>query len=257
MLIRRNPFARPRSGDEILSGVHLLGSQRVNFYAITEGRSVTLVDCGFDGHRRYLEAWLARTGRRISDIEAVVLTHGHADHVGFAERLRQRGVPVYLDMADTEFATHPSGRQPPQRLKRSIHRSSALSFFAEAVFDGVFLQPVLKQVLPFEHGKILDVPGQPTVIPIPGHSAGSVAFHLEAQDALLSGDALMTRDPMFGGKDCALVFAEHTDRDEEAFASLRRMEAYRSSALLPAHGEAWVQADAVGKAIDEAVIARA
>jgi glyoxylase-like metal-dependent hydrolase (beta-lactamase superfamily II) len=80
----RNPFATARLPTEVLPGITLLGSRRINFYALTEGRSVTLVDCGFYGHLRYLEAWLERTGRKLTDIEAVVITHGHADHLGFA-----------------------------------------------------------------------------------------------------------------------------------------------------------------------------
>ncbi len=240
-----------------MPGVHLLGSHRVNFFAVTEGRSVTLVDCGFDGHRRYLEAWLDRTGRRLSDIEAVILTHGHADHVGFAERLRRTGVPVWLDAADQAFAMCASGRQPPQRLKRSIWRPGALGLFAEAACDGVFSQPILKEVQTLVHDTTLDVPGRPLVVPVPAHSAGSVAFHLPQQDGLLTGDALMTRDPMFGGSDRALVFAEHTERDDAALAALSHLAPHRSSALLPAHGDAWVEPGAVGKAIDEAVIARA
>src|SRR5262245_24274419 len=100
-----NRFARPRPAREIADGVTLLGSRRVNFFAIAEGRALTLIDCGFRGHWRYLQAWLSATGRTIGNIEAIVLTHGHADHVGFAQDLANVGVPVYLHRADVAFAT--------------------------------------------------------------------------------------------------------------------------------------------------------
>jgi glyoxylase-like metal-dependent hydrolase (beta-lactamase superfamily II) len=235
--------------------VHVLGSRRVNFYAVEEGRSITLIDCGFDGHRRYLEAWLEQRGRRLSDVEAVLLTHGHADHVGFAERLRALGVPVYLDAADTSFAMSPAGRRPPQRLLRSLWRPSVMGLFGEAVLDGVFTQPLLQATLPLPAGKPLDVPGRPVVVPVPAHSAGSVAFRFVERGALFTGDALMTRDPMLGGPDRALVFAEHTERDADAFDALRHLAPYGDDALLPAHGDAWVERGAVARAIREAVIA--
>jgi glyoxylase-like metal-dependent hydrolase (beta-lactamase superfamily II) len=35
-------------------------------------------------------------GRTVADVRALVLTHGHTDHIGFAERLRRdQGVPVF------------------------------------------------------------------------------------------------------------------------------------------------------------------
>jgi glyoxylase-like metal-dependent hydrolase (beta-lactamase superfamily II) len=191
----------------------------------------------------------------MSDVEAILLTHGHADHVGFAERLRATGVPVYLDAADAPFAMRPEGRRPPQRLRRSLWRPSVLGLFGEAVLDGVFTQPLLKETRPLPRGAPLDVPGQPLVVPVPAHSAGSVAFRFPARGALFTGDALMTRDPMLGGPDRAIVFAEHTDQNQSSLEALRHLTPYGDDALLPAHGDAWVQPGSVARAIQEAVIA--
>jgi glyoxylase-like metal-dependent hydrolase (beta-lactamase superfamily II) len=46
-------------------------------------------------------------GKRRS-VEAVVLTHGHFDHLGFAERARcEVGVPVYVPDGDVELTRRP------------------------------------------------------------------------------------------------------------------------------------------------------
>ena len=52
------------------------------------------MDAGFSCRR--LKGLLARIGRDLSDVSAVLLTHGHADHTsGVRSLLREREVPVY------------------------------------------------------------------------------------------------------------------------------------------------------------------
>ena len=60
----------------------------VNWYLVEDGGRVTIVDAGVPAYRRQLEADLAKLGRTVGDVAALVLTHGHADHTGFAEEVR-------------------------------------------------------------------------------------------------------------------------------------------------------------------------
>ena len=44
-------------------------------------------------------------GRSLEDVRAVLLTHAHDDHIGFAERIRsERGTPIHLHEADAALA---------------------------------------------------------------------------------------------------------------------------------------------------------
>ena len=53
-----------------------------------------LVDAGLS--RRRIEALLARIGRNLGDVRAILLTHGHADHTcGVRSLIRDRGIPVF------------------------------------------------------------------------------------------------------------------------------------------------------------------
>jgi glyoxylase-like metal-dependent hydrolase (beta-lactamase superfamily II) len=48
---------------------------------------------------------LATLGRSLGDLEAVLLTHAHSDHTGFAERARsEAGMPVWIHQEDAAVA---------------------------------------------------------------------------------------------------------------------------------------------------------
>jgi glyoxylase-like metal-dependent hydrolase (beta-lactamase superfamily II) len=211
------------------------------------------VDCGFFGHLRYLEFWLELTGRRLTDIEAVVITHGHADHLGFASIFESLGVPVFVPEPDLAFARSTRVRRPPVRLQRSLWRPLCLRLVLEATLDGVFTQPPVRAALGYSPSAALDVPGRLQAIHMPGHSAGNCSLYFPAGDAVFSGDSLMTRDPMLGSEG-PLVFAEHPAKNQEAFDSLSRLRPFADAALLPAHGEPWPARGSVGRAIDSAKI---
>jgi len=69
------------------------GSSGNAAYLEAGGRGL-LVDAGVSCRR--LKGLLARAGRTLDDVDAVLLTHGHADHAGgLRSLLRERPVPVY------------------------------------------------------------------------------------------------------------------------------------------------------------------
>ena len=66
------------------------------------------MDAGLPTSWRSLHTALAQLGKGFADIKALVLTHGHFDHIGFAEKLRsEMGVPVYVHDNDVPLTRHP------------------------------------------------------------------------------------------------------------------------------------------------------
>lgn len=101
--------------------------------------------------------------------QAILLTHGHFDHIAGADALREAtGAPLY------------------------VHADDA-ALLSDASKNGSFLirQPVTAK--PAEHllqdGQVLDLAGcKITVLSTPGHTPGSVCFQVE--DVLFTGDTL-------------------------------------------------------------------
>src|SRR5205085_5880133 len=55
--------------------IHRAGTEIVNWYLLEDGGRVTIVDAGCPSYRSQLDSALAAIGRRLEDVEAIVLTH--------------------------------------------------------------------------------------------------------------------------------------------------------------------------------------
>lgn len=101
---------------------------------------------------------------------AILLTHGHFDHVMAAEELRKNlGIHIYAGEAEAALLKDPS-------LNLSTSFGTNVSFQADRlVKDG--------DVLEFLGAKW-------QVLETPGHTTGSVCYLVEEEDLLFSGDTL-------------------------------------------------------------------
>jgi glyoxylase-like metal-dependent hydrolase (beta-lactamase superfamily II) len=99
----------------------------VNWCLLADADSVTIVDAGLPRHWSLLPKALARLGRRLDDVRALVLTHGHYDHVGFAERARRElGVPVYAPRGE-DIYHHDAHRAAARRQGRPRRQRADLA----------------------------------------------------------------------------------------------------------------------------------
>src|SRR5262249_61940329 len=104
-------------------GIHRIGNNSmINAYLVEQAGEVTIIDAGVSGFYKDITGELAAMGRTPADVRALVLTHGHTDHIGFAERLRREaGVPVSVHEADAALARgevpNPSKGYGPVQLR--------------------------------------------------------------------------------------------------------------------------------------------
>src|SRR5215831_4826532 len=93
---------------KVSPGIWRAGTRFVNWYIVDCGsRGITLVDAGLPAYERKLARSLGEIGRDARDIRAVILTHGHLDHIGMAAALARLGASVYLHPADAKLASKP------------------------------------------------------------------------------------------------------------------------------------------------------
>lgn len=220
---------------KLAPGLHRIGNDIVAAYLVETPDGITVVDAGLPGHWGDLQAELRSMGRSDAEIKGVVLSHGDSDHVGFAERLRrERGVPVYIHADD---AARAKGGPKPKNAKQPMRLGPLLRFAAYALRKGGFRTHWLTDVVEMHDGDVLDLPGSPRIIGLPGHSPGSVAVHVPDVDAVFVGDALTTRHVLTGAT--GPQPAPFTDDPDEALASLQALEATGATWVLPGHGTPW------------------
>jgi glyoxylase-like metal-dependent hydrolase (beta-lactamase superfamily II) len=223
---------------EVAGGVLRMGTSLINWYLVAEDDGVVVVDAGAPGYRSQLEPGLAQLGRELEDVRAVVLTHGDADHKGFAEKVRrERGVPVYVHSADEELTRTGKGRKREKSFVRYLRYPATWKSLAGFIRGG---RPVhVQQVETYEDGDVLDVPGRPRVIHAPGHSPGCVALHFEARSLLFVGDVLFEYNVLTGRRGPQIGPAGFNESSGQALASLSRLEGVEAETILFGHGDPW------------------
>ena len=210
--------------DEVAPGVARLRVATVNVYFLGEQSDWILVDAGFP----HAAAEILRVAADRFGVEsrpaAIVLTHGHFDHVGALESLLSVwDVPVYAHTAELPFLTGVADFPPPDPTVGGGVPARLSPTVPEA---GIDLHGRV-QPLP-AHGR---VPGMPTWrwIHTPGHSPGHIALFRATDRVLLAGDAVATTDQ-------ASIYSSLTQRRElsgpPAYFTIDWDKAERSAAIL-------------------------
>jgi glyoxylase-like metal-dependent hydrolase (beta-lactamase superfamily II) len=226
----------------VAPGVHRVEDSYTNWYLVEEDGRLTVVDAGVPASWASLHDALRHLGRSTADIEALVLTHTHFDHVGFAERARpQLHIPVYVHENDAPITRHP-WRYDHER-RRAYYLATqvrALPIVASFLRTRAFWPPPVKEVVRYE-ADTLPVPGAPRVVFTPGHTLGHCALHLPDRDVVIAGDAIVTLDPYTGRTGPRLVARAATADTDRNLRSLDPLAATGARTVLVGHGEPWTQ----------------
>jgi glyoxylase-like metal-dependent hydrolase (beta-lactamase superfamily II) len=187
-------------------GIHVLpvptpfAVGRVNCYLI-EDDPLTLVDAGPNSGTSLtvLEAALGAHGRKVEDLERIVLTHQHIDHIGLAQILADRsGAEVCaLDALAPWLARYGSEIDADDGFAQAVMRRNGIPHEIAIALRAVTAQfrawgSSVRVTRPLADGDVLEFADRSwRVHHRPGHSPSDTVFHDESSGVLLGGDHLI------------------------------------------------------------------
>jgi glyoxylase-like metal-dependent hydrolase (beta-lactamase superfamily II) len=224
---------------------------RVNCYLV-EDDPLTLVDAGPNSGTSLteLEAGLARRGRRIEDLERIVLTHQHIDHIGLARILADRSGAevVAIDALAPWLAAYAAEMEADDAfaervmLRNGIPRDIAIALRAVTASFRAWGSSV-EVTRTVREGDVLEFASRTwRVHRRPGHSPSDTVFHDEDSRELIGGDHLIkhiSSNPLMS-RPLPGEAVEGQERPHALITYLASLRATRDmdiSVVHPGHGE--------------------
>jgi glyoxylase-like metal-dependent hydrolase (beta-lactamase superfamily II) len=222
--------------EDIAPGILGLRIVFVNVFAISHpDNSWTLIDTALPFAAPVIRRWAER--RFHSPPKAIVLTHGHFDHVGAARELAEAwNVSIYAHQLEFPYLTGKQEYPAPNPASGGGLLSLLSPLYPRGPLD------LGSRLLAIKPGGLAGMPRW-QVLHTPGHTAGHISLFRPQDRVLIAGDAFCTTKPESFFQAALTLKAElhgppayFTSDWEQARTSVRYLAALGPTTLVPGHG---------------------
>ncbi len=228
--------------DSIAQGVRGLRIAFVNVFSIEHpDGSWTLIDAALPHTESHIKSWAEKHHSKRPT--AILLTHGHFDHVSTAKNLAEAwDVPIYAHPLEFPYLT---GKQEYPRP--NVGAGGGLMTLLSPLYPREPIDVSSRlQALPDTRSGPADLPGLPgwQLLHTPGHTPGHISLYRPADKTLLVGDAFCTTKPE-SFFEAALVQQPElhgppsyfTSDWNAARSSVQKLAALNPTTVAPGHGK--------------------
>lgn len=205
-------------------------------YHVVTNQASILVDCGFfQGRKEESEKNRRKARLETGKLDAVVLTHGHLDHIGRLPLLTRKGYkgPIYATRPTLDIATlilrDSLGLQKQDLKRQNLKRARARLPPLEPLFEEADVRKLKSLATPVKYNQSFNVaPGIEARLVDAGHVIGSASVELTVSEnghkkvVVFSGDlgprgAPLLNDPEpFKGADAVIMESTYGDRNHRS-----------------------------------------
>jgi hydroxyacylglutathione hydrolase len=208
--------------------IHTIPLGMVNCYLL-KGEKYVLIDAGIPGLKKPFFQGLKDTGVQLEQIELVVITHGHMDHIGLAKVVKElTGAKLAIHEREVDWLENGKSPLPPGATPFGKILMSLGGFMPP-----ITVEPTVADIVITDDGLSLETYGLPgKVVYTPGHTMGSVTVLLASGEAFV-GDLAMSARFMRATPGLP-IFAEDLDLVVHSWEELLDLGA---KTIYPAHGK--------------------
>jgi len=141
------------------------------------GEKITLIDTGTKDSAHHIFSYIKENSRDISDIEAVILSHSHPDHIGSAAEIKK--------VTECRILAHESEKNWIENIEAQVKERPVPAFF-ELVDKSVKIDKFLEHGLQVKADEDVSL----KIIHSPGHSKGSINIFLPEDKILFTADSI-------------------------------------------------------------------
>ncbi|MDR6572207.1 glyoxylase-like metal-dependent hydrolase (beta-lactamase superfamily II) [Curtobacterium sp. 320] len=230
----------PRSVVSVAPGVVFVEGPVSNWVVLAEEDGVALIDAGYPADTDLVLDTVRYAGHELDDLRRVYVTHGHVDHVGGIPGILERHphVEVLAHADELDNVRGPARQQvTPAEIGGRLAAPRVLRWLARAVRSDALRPTAVPTARAFTGADFVGRAIAP--LPATGHTDGSTAYLLPAANAIVTGDAVVSRhdtQPSSWEPRPRMITSFFTADQERALESARALPI--PDVLLPGHGPA-------------------
>lgn len=230
--------AMATSSQEVLPDLLLMNFTVVNACLVGTSDNYILVDTGLENSADFILQCVESKFGKKSKPKAIILTHGHFDHVGSVKKLLKTwNVPVYIHHLELPYVT---GKKDYPVADPTVDQGLVAKLSPTFPHTSIDISAYTDK-LP-DDGSIPEMP-EWKWIGTPGHSEGHISLFRDKDRVLIAGDAFSTTK-----QESLMSVLTHSEQIsglpkylttdwKAAEASVRQLRDLKPSLVIASHGE--------------------